>query len=125
MLLPEDNDEDPAFGEDGSKYTSHDHETITRCPILTEDCDYDLSYNELKIQGPFVPTFLIDLKKVWAILHVLFLTSSMWQHVKKFTATQDGCQVYHTLHSHFFEKDKVNTICNDILSSLKSKNLSK
>jgi hypothetical protein len=45
----------------------------------------------------------------------------MWQHVKKFTSTQDGCQVYRTLHSHFFGKDKVNTMVNDILSSLKSK----
>jgi hypothetical protein len=45
----------------------------------------------------------------------------VWQHVKKFTATQDGRQVYRTLHSHFFGKDKVNTMVNDILSSLKSK----
>jgi len=41
--------------------------------------------------------------------------------VKKFTATQDGWQVYRTLHSHFFGKDKVNTMRNDILLSLKSK----
>ena len=83
---------------------------ITRCPILTKDCDYDLSWDELEAQGPFVPAFLTDLKKVWAILHVLFSTSSM-----------DGCQVYHTLHAHFFGADKVNTMVNDILLSLKSK----
>jgi hypothetical protein len=88
---------------------------------LTEDCDYDLSYDELDAQGPFVPTFLTDLKKVWAILPALFSSSGVWQHVKKFTATQDGRQVYHTLHSHFFGKDKVNTMVNNILSSLKSK----
>jgi hypothetical protein len=52
---------------------------------------------------------------VWAILHALFSTSSVWQHVKKFTATQDGRQVYRTLHSHFFGKDKVNTMVNNIL----------
>jgi len=121
ILLPEEDDEDPAFGEDDSKYTSHDHEMITCCPILMEDCDYDLSYNVLKIQGPFVPTFLTDSKKVWAILHMLFSTSSIWQNVKKFTATQDGRRVYPTLHSHFFGKDKVNTMHNDIHSSLKSK----
>ena len=45
----------------------------------------------------------------------------MWQHVKKFTATQDGCQVYRTLHAHFFGADKVNTMVNAILLSLKSK----
>jgi hypothetical protein len=71
---------------------------------------------------PFVPTFLTDSKKVWAILPALFLTSSMWQHVKKFTATQDGRQVYRTLHSHFWGADKVNTMVNDVLLSLKSKN---
>jgi hypothetical protein len=88
---------------------------------LAEDCEYDLSYDDLEVQGPVVPTFLTDLKKVWAILHVLFSTSSVWQNVKKFTATQDGRQVYGTLHSHFFGKDKVDTMRNVILSSLKSK----
>jgi hypothetical protein len=75
----------------------------------------------MEVQGPFVPTFLTDSKKVWAIFHALFLSSGVWQHVKKFTATQDGRQVYRTLHSHFFGKDKVNTMVNNILSSLKSK----
>ncbi len=102
-------------------YTSIDHETITRCPIVTDDVDWDLEWDEIEVQGPFVPTFLNDSKKVWSILHVLFSTSNVWQHVKKFTATQDGRQVYRTLHSHFFGKDKVNTMVNDILSSLKSK----
>jgi len=124
QLIPEEDEHDPTFGEDNingkSKYTSHDHETITRCPILAKNCDYELEYDELKIQGPFVPTFLTDSKKVWTILHALFSTSSVWQHVKKFTATQDGPQVYRTLHSHFFGKDKVNTMVNNILSSLKS-----
>jgi hypothetical protein len=46
LLIPEDESDDPAFGDDdnasgmaNSKYTSHDHETITRCPILKEECD--------------------------------------------------------------------------------------
>ena len=124
ILIPKDNNDDPAFGEENaahglSKYTSIDHETITRCPIVTEDVDWDLEWDEIEVQGPFVPTFLTDSKKVWAILHALFSTSSLWQHVKKFTATQDGRQVYRTLHSHFFGKDKVNTMVNDILLSLK------
>jgi hypothetical protein len=88
---------------------------------VSEDCDWDLEWDEMEVQGPFVPTFLTDSKKVWAIFHALFSSSGMWQHVKKFTATQDGRQVYRTLHSHFFGKDKVNTMVNDILSSLKSK----
>jgi hypothetical protein len=60
-------------------------------------------------------------RKGLAILHALFSTSDVWQHVKKFTPTQDERQVYRTLHSHFFGADKVNTMVNDILSSLKSK----
>jgi len=126
LLIPEEPDRDPAFGNDdtivgASQYTSHDHETITCCPILAKNCNYNLEYNELEIQGPFVPTFLTDLKKVWAILHTLFSTSSVWQHMKKFTVTQNRWQVYRTLHSHFFGKDKVDAMRNDIISSLKSK----
>ena len=128
LLIPEDESDDLAFGDDDNapgmgkpKYTSHDHKTTTRCPILSDDCDYTHSYDELEAHGPFVPTFLTDSKKVWAILHALFSTSGVWQHVKKFTTTQDGRQVYRTLHSHFFGKDKVNTMVNDILLSLKSK----
>jgi hypothetical protein len=89
LIIPEEEENDPAFGEDNSKFNSRNHKTITRCPILVEDCDYDLSYDKLEVQGPFVPTFLTDSKKVWAILHVLFSTSGVWEHVKKFTAVQD------------------------------------
>ncbi len=126
-LFPEDERDDPAFGDDDDKkpkYTSRDHEMITRCPIVSEE-GYTESYHDPvqdpETHGSFVPTFLTDLKKVWAILHALFSTSGVWQHVKKFTATHDGRQVYCTLHSHFFGADKVNTMVNDILSSLKSK----
>jgi len=121
LLLPKGEDDDPAFGDEDTTYTSHDHETITRCAIATDDYDWDTELEDIEVQGPFTPTFITDAKKVWSILHSLFSTSSVWQHVKKFTATQDGRQVYRTLHSHFFGKDKVNTMVNDILSSLKSK----
>ena len=121
VLTPDLDHDDPEFGDEDSKYTSHDHETITRCPIISDDCDWDLKWDELEVKGPFVPTFLTDSKKVWAILHALFLTAGVWRHVKKFTATQDGRQVYRTLHSHFFGADKVNTMVNDILLSLKLK----
>jgi hypothetical protein len=121
QLVPEVEERDPEFGGGDHpvtgvcKYSSHDHEMINRCTIISDDADWDLEWEELEIQGPFVPTFLTDSKKVWAILHALFSTSSVWQHVKKFTTTQDGRQVYRTLHSHFFGKDKVNTMVNDIL----------
>ena len=88
---------------------------------MSDDCDWDLEWDELEVKEPFVPTFLTDSKIVWAVLHALFSTSSVWQHVKKFTVTQDGRQVYCTLHSHFLGADKVNTMVNGNLSSLKSK----
>jgi hypothetical protein len=126
QLVPEYEKDDFAFGDNGNangtpSYTSHDQEMISRCPILTDACDFTRFLDELEAHGPFVPTFLTDTKKVWAILHALFSTSNVWQHVKKFTTTQDGRQVYRTLHSHFFGADKVNTMVNDVLSSLKSK----
>jgi hypothetical protein len=88
--------------------------------ILTDEADYDLTYDELKVQGPYVPTFLTDSKKILSILHALFSTTGAWQHVKKFTATQIGRQVYRTLHSHFFGADTINTMYNNILTSLKA-----
>jgi len=88
--------------------------------ILTNEADYDLTYDELKVQGPYVPTFLTDSKKILSILHALFSTTGAWQHVKKFTATQIGRQVYHTLHSHFFGADKITTMYNEILTTLEA-----
>ncbi len=122
-LLPEDESDDPTLGDvdEESQYTSHDHEMIARCPIVETRRYTPYTGGDSKTEGPFVPTFLTDSKKVWAVLHTLFSTSSVWQHVKKFTTTQDGRQVYRTLHSHFFGADKVNTMVNDVLSSLKSK----
>ena len=90
QLIPEEEDEDPAFGEANSKYMSHDQETIARTPILTKDPDLDLTYDELEANGPFVLPFLTDSQKVWAILHALFSASGIWQHVKKFASTQNG-----------------------------------
>ena len=64
VLTPDLDCDDPEFGDEDSKYTSHDHETITCCPIIPDDCDWDLEWDELEVKGPFVPTFLTDLKKV-------------------------------------------------------------
>ncbi len=101
QLIPESKDEDPPFGEEDTKYTSIDQETTARTLILTRDTTYTQEYKALKTSGPFVPAFLTDSKKVWIILHACFGTSSAWQHVKKFTAQQNGCQAWHTLQNHF------------------------
>ncbi len=120
-LVPEDENDNPPFGDEETKYTSIDMEMIARTPILSNDADiYGEDSGNLKAHGPFVPTFPTDTKNVWAILLACFGLSSAWQHVKKFANQQNGCQAWHTLHDHFFGGDKVNTMVADILSTLKT-----
>ena len=79
-LVPEDDDDDPAFGEEDSKYTSIDMEMIACAPILSDEADTGNNNNtsDLEANGPFVPTFLVDSKKVWVILLACFGLSSAW-----------------------------------------------
>jgi hypothetical protein len=120
QLISKDKDEDPPFGEKDTMYTSVDMETTARAPILSDNANYDQEYDDLEAYGPFVPSFLTDTKKVWSILLTCFGISSAWQHVKKFAAQQNGRQAWRTLHNHFFGGNKINTMCFDILSTLKS-----
>jgi hypothetical protein len=120
LLIPEDKDNDPPFGEENTKYTSADMETTARTPILSDDADCDLEYEDLEAHGPFAPSFLTDTKKAWSILLACFSAASVWQHIKKYAAQQNGHQTWHTLHNHFFGGDKVNTMVSDILTTLKS-----
>jgi hypothetical protein len=85
LLVPEDENDDPPFGDKDSKYTSTDMEMIACTQILSYDADiYGEDSANLKAHGSFVPTFPTDAKKVWAILLACFGLSSEWQHVKKF-----------------------------------------
>ncbi len=64
-LVPEDDDDDPAFGDEDSKYISIDMEMIARTPILSDEADTgNNDTSDLDANGPFVPTFLVDSKKV-------------------------------------------------------------
>jgi hypothetical protein len=102
-LIPEEEKDDPPFGDEDTKYTSIDMETIARAPILSDEVDiYEEDTENLEAYGPFVPTFLTDTKKVWAILLACFGLSSAWQHVKKFASQKNGRQAWRTLHDHFF-----------------------
>ncbi len=102
-LVPEDDDDDPTFGDEDSKYTSIDMEMIAHAPILSDEADTgDNDTSDLEANGPFVPTFLVDSKKVWVILLACFGLSSVGQYVKKYTNQQNGRQVWRTLHNHFF-----------------------
>jgi hypothetical protein len=65
VLVPEDDNDNPAFGEEDSKYISIDMEMIARAPILSDEADTgNDNTSDLEANGPFVPTFLVDSKKV-------------------------------------------------------------
>ncbi len=66
VLTPEEEKDDPPFGDEDTNYTSIDMETTARAPILSDDANiYNEDPKNLKAHGPFVPTFLTDTKKVW------------------------------------------------------------
>jgi hypothetical protein len=87
VLIPEDKKDNPLLGEEETKYTSIDMETMACAPILSDEADiFDKDLENLKANGPFVPTFLTDTKKVWSVLLACFGLSSAWQHIKKFAS---------------------------------------
>jgi hypothetical protein len=51
---------------------------------------------------------------------MLFSTSAVWHHVKKYSTTQNGCHVWRTLQDFFFGGDKVSTMHSDIMLTLKN-----
>jgi hypothetical protein len=107
ILFPPHEADDPAFGEQEWAYTSIDSELISGAPILHKLCDLMEDKDELEADGPFAITFLMDAKKVWAMLHAQYSTSSAWQHVKKYLTTQNGRQVWPTLHTFVFGGDSI------------------
>jgi hypothetical protein len=68
--------DDPEFGAVDSTYTSIDEELIARAPILSDDADENNDDETLETAGPFHVSFLIDAKKVWAILHAQYATAA-------------------------------------------------
>ncbi len=73
VLIPEEEKDDPPFGDEDTKYTSIDMEMTACAPVLSDDADiYNKDPENLEAYGPFVPTFLTDTKKVWSILLACF-----------------------------------------------------
>ena len=111
--------DEPEFGATDSKFTSIDEEMIARAPILSEDADENDPDETLEASGPFHVSFLTDAKKVYVILHAQYSTAGAWQHVKKYSTTQNGRQVWRTLHTFFFGKDRISTMYAEIIGTLK------
>ena len=120
QLEPPDGDDDPPYGEDDSKYPSYDEEMIARAPILKPGTWSVGQEDHLEIDGPFASNFRGDNMKVWSILHAMLSTTGAWQHVKKFTAGQNGRQAWRTLQTHYFGSDKIDLMANAILTALKN-----
>jgi hypothetical protein len=120
ILYPPCSGNDPAFGETDSVYSSIDSELILRAPILHKSTKEHDNKDNLEANDPFTITFLMNAKKVWAILHAQYTASAAWQHVKKYSTTQNGRQVWRTLHTFFFGGDRVSTIHSNIISTLKT-----
>ena len=74
----------------------------------------------LETSGPFAVNFKGDNMKVWSILHAMLSTTGAWQHVKKFTAGQNGHQAWWTLQTYYFGTDKIDLMANAILTALKN-----
>jgi hypothetical protein len=113
----------PPFGQPGSPYVSIDDKLCRRAPILRTDLTHlqlSVSLETLESDGPFEPSFLANMAMVYNILHSCWGKSSWWHHMKKFSKTKNGQQVYRTLHTLLLGKQQVvltrNAICNKLQS---------
>ncbi len=99
----DDETEDPLpFGQPGSPYVSIDDKLCCRAPIFRTDLSHtqlSASLETLESDRSFEPSFLADMVMVYNVLHACWGKLSWWSHVKKFSKTKNGWQVYWTLHT--------------------------
>ncbi len=100
--MDDDSEDPPTFGQQGSPYVSIDNELCPRAPMLLMDLSHaklSARLETLETNGPFEPSFLANKVMVYNVLHACWGKSSWWSHVKKFSKTKNGRQVYRTLHT--------------------------
>jgi hypothetical protein len=94
---------DPSpFGQPGSPYFSIDNKLCHWAPILCSDLTHfqlAASLETLESDKTFEPSFLANMVTVYNVLHACWGESSWWSHVKKFSKSMNGQQVYRTLHT--------------------------
>jgi hypothetical protein len=114
----------PPFGQPGSPYFSIDGKLCHWSPILRSDLTHSqlsTSLKALEIDGPFVPSFLPNMDTVYNFLHGCWGKSSWWSHMKKFSKTKNGRQVYRTLHTLLLGNQCVVSTCwSTIVTKLES-----
>jgi hypothetical protein len=92
--------EPPPFGQTGSPYFSIDEELCCQAPILCSDLTHlqlAASLETLESDGPFELSFLANIVTAYNVPHACWGKSSWWSHMKNFSKTQNGRQVYRTL----------------------------
>jgi hypothetical protein len=121
---PDDKTEDPPpYGQPGSPYVLIDVKLCHRAPILRTDLTHFqlfASLETLETDGPFEPSFLADMATVYNLLHSCWGKSSWWHHMKKFSKTKNGQQVYRTLHTLLLGRQQVVLTGNVICTKLQS-----
>jgi hypothetical protein len=120
QLVPPGWEDDLPFGHEDSIYPSYYDEMNARVPILKPGAWHFGLDETLGMEGPFSANFRGNNNKVWLILYAMLSTSGASQHVKKFTASQNGGQAWRTLHTHYFGTNKVDLMASNILSTLKN-----
>jgi hypothetical protein len=121
--MDDETEDPPPFGQPGSPYVSIDNELYCRAPILLIDLSHtklSASLETLESDGPFEPSFLADMVMVYNVLHACWGKSSWWSHVKKFSKTKNGQQVYRTLHTLLLGGQQVVSTGNAIVTKLQS-----
>ncbi len=78
------------------------------------------SFETLESDRPFEPSFLANMVTVYNVLHACWGKSSWWSHVKKFSKTKNGRQVYQTLHTLLLGGQRVVSTGNTIVTKLQS-----
>ncbi len=78
------------------------------------------SFETLESDGPFEPSFLANMVPVYNVLHACWGKSSWWSHVKKFSKTKNGQQVYQTLHTILLGGQRVVSTGSAIVTKLQS-----
>jgi hypothetical protein len=100
--IDNDTKDPPPFGQPGSPYFSIDDKLCRQAPILRSDLTHSqlaTSLETLESDGPFEPSYLANMVTVYNVLHACWGKSSWWSHVKKFSKTKNGQQVFRTLHT--------------------------
>jgi hypothetical protein len=79
-----------------------DNKLCRRAPTLRSDLTHiqlATSLETLESDRPFEPSLPANMVTVYNILHACWRKLSWWNHVKKFSKTKNGRQVYRTLHT--------------------------